>query len=206
MVLSWDALVRLAAFLVVAVMMAALRESLDRERRVARTDPLTGVGNARAFYEAADAEIARARRYQRPFTAAYVDLDDFKTVNDRLGHAAGDAVLRLVARALPGVLRKNDLVARIGGEEFCVLLPETATAPARIVVQKLREALSDVVVAHGWRVTASVRVVAYLAARRRPPAMRAHDVPQRLPRRLDRTGGHRSELQSPADRVCRLLP
>ncbi len=162
MVVSWDALVRLAAFLVVAVTMAALRQSLDRERQVARTDPLTGVGNARAFYEAADAEIARARRYQRPFTAAYVDLDDFKAVNDRLGHTGGDAVLRSVARAITGVLRKSDLVARIGGEEFCILLPETATAPARIVVQKLREALSDVLVAHGWRLTASIGVVTYL--------------------------------------------
>lgn len=161
-VVSWDALVRLAAFLVAAIMVAALRASLDRERQVARTDPLTGVGNARAFYEAADAEIARARRYQRPFTAAYVDLDDFKTVNDRLGHTAGDAVLRSVARAITGVLRKSDLVARIGGEEFCILLPETATAPARVVVQKLREALTDVVVAHGWRLTASIGVVTYL--------------------------------------------
>jgi len=161
-VVSWDTVVRLAAFLVVATMMAALRQSLDRERQLARTDTLTGVGNARAFYEAADAEIARARRYQRPFTAAYVDLDDFKTVNDRLGHTAGDAVLRSVARAIGGVLRKSDLVARIGGEEFCILLPETATGPARVVVQKLREALADVVVAHGWRLTASIGVVTYL--------------------------------------------
>src|SRR3989441_2687899 len=94
MVLSWDALVRLAAFLVVAVMMAALRESLDRERRVAPTDPLTGVGNARALYEAAGAGNARAPRHQRPLTPAHLDLDDFKNVNDPPRHAARDPGVR----------------------------------------------------------------------------------------------------------------
>jgi len=159
---GWDVAVRCGAFLVLALMVAALRGSLQRERRLARTDPLTGVANARGFYELAAAEIVRARRYQRPFTAAYLDLDDFKVINDQLGHHAGDAVLRSVARAIGGVLRKSDVVARVGGEEFCVLLPETPTAPARVVIDKLREALADVVPAHGRRVTASVGAVTYL--------------------------------------------
>jgi diguanylate cyclase (GGDEF)-like protein len=161
-VTTWDVLVQLGVFLVLGVMVAALRESLDRERQLARTDTLTGVGNARAFYEAAAAEIARARRYQHPFTAVYVDLDNFRVINDRLGHTVGDAVLRSVARAISGALRRSDIVARMGGEEFCMLLPETATAPARVVIAKLREALSEVVVAHGWRVSTSIGVMTYL--------------------------------------------
>ena len=83
-------------------------------------------------------------------------------MNFRLGHEAGDAVLRSVARALTGVLRESDTVARIGGDQFVVLLPEAGAAAARLTVEKLRQALSDVVPAHGWRITASIGVATFL--------------------------------------------
>src|SRR5438132_1972710 len=111
----WGVAVRFAAFLVVGYVVAAHRRSLDREAELARTDPLTGLANLRAFYELADAEIARARRYTHPFTAIYVDLNGFKAINDRLGHNAGDGVLRAVARGIRDSVRATDLVARVGG-------------------------------------------------------------------------------------------
>src|SRR5437773_2624774 len=134
-----------AALLLVSQAVARLRLAHARERELARRDALTGAPNARAFYELAGAEIARARRYIHPFSVAYLDLDDFKLVNDRLGHLAGDAVLRSVARALGGVLRASDVVARLGGDEFAVLLPEAGAAPARLATDKLRQALAEVV-------------------------------------------------------------
>ena len=142
--------------------MARLRAVIERQHELARTDPLTEVANGRAFYERADAEIVRARRYQHPFAVAYLDLDDFQLVNDRLGHVAGDAVLRSVARALTGVLRASDVVARLGGDEFAILLPETGSATARLAVEKLRQSLAGVVPAHGWRMTASIGVATFL--------------------------------------------
>src|SRR5581483_6058109 len=145
----WNAGLRLAALLAVAEAVARLHAAVAAAQALARTDDLTGVPNRRSFYEVAEREIARARRYPRPFSVVYLDLDDFKTVNDRLGHVAGDAVLRSVARVL-------------GGDEFLVLLPETGAAPARLAVDKLREALAGIVPAHGWRLTASVGVVTFL--------------------------------------------
>jgi diguanylate cyclase (GGDEF)-like protein len=106
----------------------ALRRSLARERRLARVDDLTGVRNARAFREAAGAEIERARRYQHPFSVAVVDL----------GTRVGDELVRSAALALRGVLRATDVVARLGRDEFIVLLPETSAASARLVLEKLR--------------------------------------------------------------------
>jgi len=158
----WNAVLRLAALVLVSEAVARLRLAHARERELARQDALTGGPNARAFYEVAGAEITRARRYIHPFSVAYLDLDDFKLVNDRLGHLAGDAVLRSVARALSGVLRSSDLVARVGGDEFVVLLPEAGAAPARLATEKLRGALADVVPAHGWRMTASIGVATFL--------------------------------------------
>jgi len=111
----------------------ALRSSLARERRLARTDDLTGVRNARAFHEAAGAEIERARRYQHPFSVAVVDL----------GTRVGDDVVRAAATVLRGALRATDVVARLGRDEFIALLPETTTASARIVLDKLRVGLAD---------------------------------------------------------------
>jgi diguanylate cyclase (GGDEF)-like protein len=145
-----------------AWLVAGLRRVVERAREIARTDALTGVANVQAFYTLAATEIARARRYRHPFTIAFLDLDDFKTVNDRLGHSAGDAVLRTVARAIVSVMRASDIVARVGGDEFVVLLPETGTAPARLAIEKLRQAVSGLVPAHGWRLTASIGVATYL--------------------------------------------
>ena len=158
----WNAVLRLAALLLVSEVVERLRLAHARERELARRDGLTGARNARAFYELAGSEITRARRYLYPFSVAYLDLDDFKRVNDRLGHLAGDAVLRSVARALSGVLRASDVVARLGGDEFVVLLPEAGAAPARLASEKLRQALADVVPAHGWRLTASIGVATFL--------------------------------------------
>ncbi len=153
---------RLTVLLLAAWAVARLRRSLDRERALARTDHLTEVANHLAFYERAAVEIARARRYRHPFTVAFVDLDEFKVVNDRLGHRAGDAVLRSVAKAISAVMRRSDVVARLGGDEFVVMLPETGSAPARLAIQKLQQALSQVVAGHGWRITASIGVATYL--------------------------------------------
>lgn len=158
----WNMGLRLASLVLVGGLVSRLHEALAREQDLSRIDPLTGVPNLRSFYELAQAEISRAQRYPHAFSIAYIDLDEFKLVNDRLGHVGGDAVLRSVARAMRGALRASDVVARIGGDEFVVLLPEAGAASARITVEKLRQALAAVVPAHGWRITASIGIATLL--------------------------------------------
>ena len=164
--LYWDLVIRLAAFGVLAHTVAALRGSLDRERASARTDPLTGIANLRALTELAEVEIAFGRRYKRPLTAIYIDLDSFKAINDTMGHAVGDEVLRAVARGIRDALRVTDLVARIGGDEFLILLPETNADAAALVIRKVREALTRADSPSGTALDASFGVVTYGA----PPA------------------------------------
>jgi diguanylate cyclase (GGDEF)-like protein len=155
----------LAFFLILSLLLSALRRALGKEKIVARADPLTGVANRRAFFEAAEAEIRRSSRYRRDLTVAYLDLDDFKTVNDRYGHAAGDRVLLQVATAIRGSLRFNDLVARIGGDEFIILLPETGAEQANAVLRKVRLQLEEALRRDDCPVTASVGSVTF----ERPP-------------------------------------
>ena len=130
----------------------ALRSSLARERRLARIDDLTGVRNARAFHEAAGAEIERARRYQHPFSVAAIDL----------GSRVGDDLVRAAATVLRGALRATDVVARLGRDEFIALLPETSAASARIVLDKLRAGLADIRVGDGRAVTPAIGGVTFL--------------------------------------------
>jgi len=130
----------------------ALRSSLARERRLARMDDLTGVRNARAFHEAAGAEIERARRYQHPFSVAVVDL----------GTRVGDDVVRAAATVLRGALRATDVVARLGRDEFIALLPETTAASARIVLDKLRAGLADLRSADGRATLPTIGGVTFL--------------------------------------------
>jgi diguanylate cyclase (GGDEF)-like protein len=109
----------------------------------ASIDGLTGLMNRRAFMEAAGREFGRARRADRPLSVLMLDLDHFKDINDTLGHAAGDTVLRLLGALLPQFLRSNDLVGRLGGEEFCVLLPEVGSERAREVCERLCRGFAD---------------------------------------------------------------
>ena len=130
----------------------ALRRSLARERRLARIDDVTGVRNARAFHEAAGAEIERARRYQHPFSVAVVDL----------GTRVGDELVRAAAAAMRTALRATDVVARLGRDEFIALLPETPAAAARIVLDKLRAGLGDLRMTDGRPAAPSIGGVTFL--------------------------------------------
>ena len=120
-----------------------IRESSDALRRVASTDALTGLLNRRRFAEIAEHEFARTRRSGHPMTLVLGDIDHFKRINDRHGHAGGDHVLQSVANLLQGGLRDYDSVARWGGEEFVVLLPDTDASTAQAVVERLRETIAE---------------------------------------------------------------
>ena len=120
-----NAATRLMTYSVVALLAAQLRLQFEREHELATQDALTGLQNRRAFLEAGDAEVERSKRYGRSLAVIFLDIDDFKQINDSKGHAAGDAALHATARALLAALRSSDQVARLGGDEFAVLLPET---------------------------------------------------------------------------------
>lgn len=120
-----------------------------RLEHMATTDPLTGVANRRQFMELAETEFSRARRYERPFSVVMLDIDRFKAVNDKYGHAVGDAALVKVAEVCHGVIRESDSLCRFGGEEFVVLLPETSQADAHILAERVRTALANSTVALG---------------------------------------------------------
>lgn len=120
----------------------ALRSALaEREQRL-RRDPLTGIGNRRAWDEALAAAVERWLAHGRPLTLAVWDIDWFKRINDRLGHAAGDRVLAGVAQALAAGLRADDTLARYGGEEFALLLPGVALADALAVCERIRAGIA----------------------------------------------------------------
>ncbi len=118
---------------------AALRRTSDRLRQMATTDDLTGLHNRRFFLDRWTWECERAKRYQRPLACLMIDVNGFKQVNDRLGHQAGDFVLRQVAQELKTLMRHSDILARFGGDEFVIALPETNLAQAAAVAEKLRQ-------------------------------------------------------------------
>lgn len=149
------------AYRAILILQLKLQHALAKEKELARMDTLTGVANRRAFYEALESEKERACRHKLPLTVAYVDLDDFKKINDSLGHATGDLVLTTVAGILRHNLRSTDLVARIGGDEFSLLLPETAEDAARIVLKKLQMQLQQKMNTEEWSIGFSIGAASF---------------------------------------------
>ena len=147
----WNGLVRFGVFITVTLLLAELRKSLDRETNIARTDHLTKAANLRSFYEAVETEATRARRYNRLFTLAYLDLDNFKTVNDQLGHREGDFLLQKVATTMMEQVRQTDIVSRQDGK----------LESARDVLKRLREKILQSMQENNWKVTVSMGSVTY---------------------------------------------
>ncbi|MCA9701453.1 MAG: GGDEF domain-containing protein, partial [Myxococcales bacterium] len=129
---AWNTLVRLSFFSIVVALIERSRRLTAQREAMAFQDPLTGLANSRGFRQRLELELARQRRSRTVLTVAYIDLDHFKQVNDLHGHDQGDAVLCRAAEAMAAGLRTTDLLARIGGDEFALLLPDTDEAGAQI--------------------------------------------------------------------------
>ncbi len=152
---------RLIVFLIITIVLSRLKGLLELEKEFARKDFLTGIANRRSFCELAAIEIERTHRYSTPLTMVYVDLDNFKAVNDHFGHHIGDSLLCSVSRTIEKNIRTTDTVGRLGGDEFAVLLRETGARSAHIVSHKLREELLAVMKKNRWPVTFSIGVATY---------------------------------------------
>lgn len=154
----------LISILALAAHLGVLRQR-ERMRRLANIDPLTGVYNRRHFMETGASEFDRARRYSHPLSVLMIDIDKFKAINDRWGHLVGDKTIQALSRAVSAAIRGQDVPARLGGEEFSVILPETDLDGAATIAERLRATIeaTDQVVAEDGRVvrfTASIGVAA----------------------------------------------
>ncbi len=158
----WNSATRLGFFFIITVLLSRLRNVVEEHKRLAQRDTLTKSLNSRAFREVANVELVRSRRYERPVTLAYIDLDNFKTVNDTLGHSAGDALLQRVVSVVEAQKRLSDTFARLGGDEFCLLLPETDTIAAQQILPRIQAALGSEMERQGWPVTFSIGAVTCL--------------------------------------------
>lgn len=136
-----------------------LKRALAEERKLARTDDLTGIANKRAFNETVSAEIRRSARYKHTLTVAFLDVDDFKQVNDRYGHDVGDSVLKTISDSIKTSLRSADIVARLGGDEFGILLPETGKEAAEAALKKIQDNLAVALHDRGIPVALSIGAV-----------------------------------------------
>ncbi len=157
----WNDAIKLSLFILTTTVISALKDALERENVLARTDHLTGMPNRRSYYEMVAGEMRRNLRYYDPFTIAYLDIDNFKKVNDTKGHAEGDRLLKQVATVLSKSVREIDTIARLGGDEFALLLPETDGEAADIVADKIQQQLK-INVEKNWPVTFSIGLVTYL--------------------------------------------
>jgi diguanylate cyclase (GGDEF)-like protein len=166
-------------------------------KRQAVTDELTGLANRRSFREQLETELSRAERFGNPVSLVVADLDDFKLVNDHFGHQAGDDVLRAFADILRGRIRSVDLAARLGGEEFSILLPETGLDGAEALAESLRIAVAELAVpvdSSEVRVTASFGVAAFPQTHSADELMTAADLALY---RAKRRGKNRVSTESP---------
>ncbi len=155
----WNALVRLGYFLITGLLLSSLRRILSEQARLARTDALTGLYARRSFDDRLVHDLALIKRSARPLTLAYIDLDNFKQVNDTRRHHTGDQLLQTVGTILQESVRGSDTPARLGGDEFALILPDTDAKEARDVMGKIRQQLALALEQGGWGVTCSIGVI-----------------------------------------------
>jgi len=146
---------------VVTWLLSALQRAYTINQDLAQTDYVTGACSTRHFYDMAKIESDRFRRYKHAFSLVYFDLDNFKAINDRLGHITGDKLLRVLTENIQQNIRPSDTLGRLGGDEFAILLPETDEEQAKKCIARLHSRLSDEMLRKGWMVTFSMSVTTF---------------------------------------------
>lgn len=144
-----------------AILVTNFRSVHKVETTAADIDSLTSINNPRSFYAKLANELVRSYRYKHIFSLAYIDIDDFKSINDSQGHSEGDRLLIEVANCLKSSLRETDMVARLGGDEFAVLLPETEQKEAKIVFSNVIHLLQERMKKYDWSVSFSAGLVTF---------------------------------------------
>jgi len=144
---------------ILVVILSKLRSTMERERVFSRTDFLTGAFNLRAFSEILEIEISRTVRYQRNLSLAYLDIDDFKQINDLHGHSVANKLLGLIIDTIRSNLRITDIIGRVGGDEFAILLPEANLEQALTVMTKVQNNLAAQLKQQNWNITFSIGLV-----------------------------------------------
>lgn len=195
----WDALIWCALYLTATFIIIQLKGLYQRERDLSRIDPLTRIANRRAMFEAASQAKRLAERNRAPLSICYIDVDNFKRVNDRFGHNAGDHVLTAVAATIAAALRPSDSVARVGGDEFVVLLPGANQDDAAGIMRRVEQELEHEMKQHRYPVTFSIGIASFISPLGSVPDMLA-EADQAMYARKSRSRHRRdaSELVSQA--------
>ena len=157
----WNAGVRLGFFWVITYLLSDLKIAYEQEKQLARLDPLTGTVNRRYFKLLLQLEINRNLRYEHPFTLVYFDIDNFKTVNDQWGHSKGDYLLETITKIINQHIRKSDILGRLGGDEFGLLLPETDYEAAQQVLQRVQKQILIFIELEHWPISLSIGAMTY---------------------------------------------
>lgn len=157
----WNAVVRLGYFCVHTVLLTILLSLMEKVENISLRDPVTGVFTWRYFEEATKRELQKARRTKQPITVVYTDLDNFKMINDQFGHDVGDDLLCTVAEIIQSQIRPSDIVARVGGDEFVIVFPETNYEGMRNVLERIRNRIAQEMEKHRWSVTLSIGAVTF---------------------------------------------
>ncbi len=157
----WNFLIRFGFLALLASILAEVHDRVDNEEKLADTDSLTNLFNKRFFSERLEEEYYRAKRYGHPISVAYLDLDNFKPINDKFGHAEGDRVLRTVSDKISATARQTDLVARIGGDEFALVFFETGYEGAGSAFRKIQSEVNEAMKENGWDVTLSIGAITF---------------------------------------------
>jgi len=158
----WNASIRLFVFIIIIQLLEEFKRALHHERLLSHTDHLTGIPNSREFYFQANEELLRATRSKLPLTVAYIDVDSFKRVNDQFGHAEGDHILLVIAQAMACNVRQTDTVARIGGDEFAILLPNTDQNGTMAIINKVQTKLMEEMAKTKSNTTFSIGVITFI--------------------------------------------
>lgn len=160
-VITLNILLKFLIMIGYTILLGSLKQVLEQEKAISRIDNLTEVANGRAFLEALDKEIDRSTRHERIISLIYMDLDNFKSVNDTHGHTIGDKALKETAKTLNLIFRSSDTVARLGGDEFTVLLPETDNVSAMTAAEKLRVEFKNMSERNQWLISLSIGVATF---------------------------------------------